>query len=166
MRSQAHLEVAFFGKMEDHVSPLSSSIGGIENLARGEDPVGAEQCLLHFLGLQEKLHPPRSPTASLLRSGTEGEAGIGAVLKAMRRGGPRRATGFGGHTPQVRRAVPLSLPHSPASSWVLGLPAPPASLTAQARRLSPPAASPHGSVHMPLPPGHRPTAGGETRVIP
>ena len=33
--------------MEDHVSPLSSSIGGIENLAREEKPVGVEQCLLH-----------------------------------------------------------------------------------------------------------------------
>lgn len=47
MRNQAHLEIVFFGKMEDHVSPLSSSIGGIENLAREEKPVGVEQCLLH-----------------------------------------------------------------------------------------------------------------------
>lgn len=120
----------------------------------------------HFLGLQEKLHPPRPPTASVLRSGTKGEAGVGTVLKATCRGGPRRDTGFGGRTSQVRWAVPLSLPHPPASSWVLGLPAPPASLIAQARCLSPPAASPHGSVHTPHPPGHCHVAGGETRLIP
>lgn len=72
----------------------------------------------HFLGLQEKLHPPRPPTASVLRSGTKGEAGVGTVLKATCRGGPRRDTGFGGRTSQVRWAMPLSLPHPPASSWV------------------------------------------------
>lgn len=30
--SLAHLEVIFFGKMKDHVSPLSSSVGSIKNL--------------------------------------------------------------------------------------------------------------------------------------
>lgn len=96
----------------------------------------------HFLGPQEKLHPPRPPTASLLCSRTKGKGRVGTVLKATRRGGPRRDAGSRGRGPQVRRAVPLSLSHPPASSWVLGLPSPTASLTAQARRLSPPAASP------------------------
>lgn len=31
-RSSAHLEVIFFGKMKDHVSPLPGGIGGIEHL--------------------------------------------------------------------------------------------------------------------------------------
>ena len=120
----------------------------------------------HFLGFQEKLHPPRPPMASVLRSGTKGEARVGTVLKATHRGGPQRDTGFGGRTSRVGQAVPLSLPHPPASSWVLGLAAHPASFTAHARRLSPLAASPQGSVHMPRPPGHCPAAEGETRLIP
>ena len=33
----AHLEIIFFGKVKDHVSPLSSSIGGIKNLRRRKE---------------------------------------------------------------------------------------------------------------------------------
>lgn len=32
----AHLEVIFFGKMKDHVSPLSSSVGSVKNLIEEE----------------------------------------------------------------------------------------------------------------------------------
>ena len=150
------------------MSPLSSSIGGIKNLPREENLVGVDKCLLHqqrsSLSLSgapgETASSQAPPPASLLCSRTKGKGKVGTVLKATRRGGPRRDAGSRGRSPQVRRAVPLSLSHPPASSWVLGLPSPPAFLTAQARHLSPPAASPNCSVHTLCPPGHPPAAEG------
>lgn len=50
--------------MEDHVSPLSSCIGGIENLAREENPVGADKCLLHQQRLGLSLSGAPGETAS------------------------------------------------------------------------------------------------------
>ena len=119
MRSQAHLEVAFFGKMEDHVSPLSSSIGGIENLAGGEDPVGAEQCLLYFLGLQEKLHPPRPPRPPSCTQGPKGRPGWEQSLKQCAGEGHGGLLASGATPPRSGGLCPSVCPthQLPLGSW-------------------------------------------------
>lgn len=131
------------------MSPLSSSIGGTKTWPEERTRLALEQCLLHFLGSRRNCILPGPPRPPSLHSGTEGEAGVGAVPKQC---AGRATEGYWlrGPHPQVRRAVaPQS---APLTSFLLGPGATrtPCFLTAQARRLSPPSSVPHGSVHMPL----------------
>ena len=153
--------------MEDHVSPLSSSIGGIENLAREENPVGAEQYLLHQQRSGLSLSGAPGETAS-----SQAPPSLPTVLKDQREG-------QGGNSPQSNtqgrategRWLPGPRPPGPAggapqsvppTSFLLG---PGATFThcfphSSGQTPVPAGSIPHGSVHTLRPPGHRPAAEG------